>query len=134
MNSCQKKVCGCKNRQVAYPLEIKRNSGNGRGLGLSIAWSDGTSSSLSNDCLRNNCPCATCLEDKSSKLNDVASESSKKSKPAGASRLKVVKASFEEELDLKEIFPVGQYAIGLLWGDGHNSGIYTYEYLRSLKG
>lgn len=28
---------------------------------------------------------------------------------------------------------VGNYALSLTWGDGHNAGIYTWEYLRELS-
>ncbi|MGZ3475873.1 MAG: gamma-butyrobetaine hydroxylase-like domain-containing protein, partial [Polyangiales bacterium] len=28
--------------------------------------------------------------------------------------------------------PVGDYALALEWGDGHNTGIYTFRYLRDL--
>ncbi|HEY1266366.1 MAG TPA: gamma-butyrobetaine hydroxylase-like domain-containing protein [Candidatus Binatia bacterium] len=28
--------------------------------------------------------------------------------------------------------PVGNYAIMFRWGDGHETGIYTFQYLRSL--
>ena len=31
-----------------------------------------------------------------------------------------------------EIRGVGNYAIELRWHDGHSTGIYTYDYLRSL--
>jgi DUF971 family protein len=30
--------------------------------------------------------------------------------------------------------PVGQYAYGIEFSDGHSSGIYTLEYLRELDG
>ncbi len=33
---------------------------------------------------------------------------------------------------LSEIRPVGNYAIEFRWEDGHNAGIYTFDYLRSL--
>ncbi|TMA13633.1 MAG: DUF971 domain-containing protein [Deltaproteobacteria bacterium] len=33
---------------------------------------------------------------------------------------------------LAEISAVGNYAIEFCWQDGHNTGIYTFEYLRSL--
>ncbi len=46
----------------------------------------------------------------------------------------VVEATLDQELTLQEIWGVGQYAIGLRWGDGHDSGIYTFEYLRELAG
>jgi DUF971 family protein len=45
----------------------------------------------------------------------------------------VVEATLDQELTLQEIWGVGQYAIGLRWGDGHDSGIYTFEYLRELS-
>ena len=35
-------------------------------------------------------------------------------------------------LKLEDITPVGGYALGLKWFDGHDSGIYSYAYLRSL--
>jgi DUF971 family protein len=33
---------------------------------------------------------------------------------------------------LMEIRPVGNYAIEFRWEDGHSTGIYAYDYLRSL--
>lgn len=35
--------------------------------------------------------------------------------------------------EAKEMFKVGNYAIGFRWGDGHDTGIYTFEYLRRLS-
>ncbi len=34
--------------------------------------------------------------------------------------------------ELRQIEPVGHYALKLVWGDGHESGIYTFAYLREL--
>ena len=34
--------------------------------------------------------------------------------------------------DLDKIAVVGRYALNPVWGDGHESGIYTYQYLREL--
>ena len=33
---------------------------------------------------------------------------------------------------INEILPVGNYAVQLVFDDGHNSGIYSWEYLREL--
>ena len=33
---------------------------------------------------------------------------------------------------IKNITTVGGYAIQITWKDGHNTGIYTYEYLLQL--
>ena len=30
------------------------------------------------------------------------------------------------------ITSIGNYAIGVDWSDGHNSGIYSFDYLRTL--
>ena len=34
--------------------------------------------------------------------------------------------------DLVKIEPIGGYALQLFWGDGHSSGIYSFDYLRRL--
>ena len=33
---------------------------------------------------------------------------------------------------LQDIQPVGNYAVEFHWQDGHSTGIYSYDYLRSL--
>lgn len=38
----------------------------------------------------------------------------------------------KEEVSIKEINPVGNYAIGPVFSDGHNSGIYTWDFLYKL--
>lgn len=35
-------------------------------------------------------------------------------------------------VDIKSVEPVGQYAIGIEFSDGHNSGIYSWDYLHDL--
>mgnify|MGYP003736416353 FL=1 len=35
----------------------------------------------------------------------------------------------DDALNLEAIAPVGTYAVQLRWSDGHDSGIYTWEYL-----
>jgi DUF971 family protein len=39
-----------------------------------------------------------------------------------------------EAFRLLRIVPVGGYAVRLSWADGHNSGIYAFDYLRSVGG
>lgn len=34
--------------------------------------------------------------------------------------------------DLEKITVVGNYALQMQWGDGHETGIYTYVYVRAL--
>ena len=40
--------------------------------------------------------------------------------------------SGKRDVILKEIEPVGSYAIKLIFDDGHDSGLYTWEYLHEL--
>jgi DUF971 family protein len=35
-------------------------------------------------------------------------------------------------LDLRNIEQIGNYALGLGWGDAHDTGIYSFRYLRAL--
>lgn len=84
---------------------------------LSILWNDGLESTLVLSVLRDNCPCAQCTTgDKGkSKLN------------------KLVENSLREfKYNLKELKPVGNYAVKPVWGDGHEIGIYRWEHLRQL--
>lgn len=38
----------------------------------------------------------------------------------------------KEDVTIKEIRPIGNYAIALTFSDGHDSGIYTWEFLYKL--
>ncbi len=76
---------------------------------LTITWADGHASRLPHELLRGYCPCAGCQGH------------------SGEIR-------FQEgmNLELRNISQVGNYALGLAWGDGHDSGIYSFRFLRAL--
>ena len=96
------------------------------GTGLEVKWSGGEQTFFDSRSLRMNCPCAACLEERG-KLNH--------SRPFSAPQhkgLTVLKASVEQETNLAAVWPVGNYALGLRWGDLHDSGIYSFELLREL--
>jgi len=38
----------------------------------------------------------------------------------------------KEKVNIKEIQPIGNYAVKLVFDDGHDTGLYTWEYLREL--
>jgi DUF971 family protein len=48
------------------------------------------------------------------------------------SLLKIVESSKDEEIRLESIWSVGNYALGVKWGDGHSTGIYTYDNLFTI--
>ncbi|KAF7599502.1 MAG: 1-(5-phosphoribosyl)-5-((5-phosphoribosylamino)methylideneamino)imidazole-4-carboxamide isomerase [Candidatus Dactylopiibacterium carminicum] len=38
----------------------------------------------------------------------------------------------KRDVEVRDILPVGQYAVRLLFSDGHDSGIYSWDYLHLL--
>jgi DUF971 family protein len=84
---------------------------------LAIHWNDGTESYLSLDFFRRTCPCAACGGEPDVMGNLVRPNVS------------YTKGSFE----LRGWQMVGGYAIQPQWADGHNTGIYSYQYLRRLS-
>jgi DUF971 family protein len=87
-----------------------------------IRWQDGHESVYPFDLLRTACPCALC--------NDQRSKASAASGPSlTVLSGPVLKAG---EVQVKEASPVGRYAINFVWSDGHDSGIYAFDYLRAL--
>jgi DUF971 family protein len=82
---------------------------------IHVDWSDGHASVYEYAYLRSRCPCATCQDSEP-----------EPGQPAGA--LPMLKKALKPE----RVEIVGRYAVQIYWNDGHNSGIYSYEYLRRL--
>ncbi|MCB0360434.1 MAG: DUF971 domain-containing protein [Bdellovibrionales bacterium] len=97
-----------------------------RGTGLRVTWSDHLTAAIGSTPLRTHCPCATCKERR-------GDQSHAKPLAPKINRLNVLSASREEELDLIRVWAIGNYALGIEWGDKHNSGIYTFSHLRQLS-
>lgn len=88
---------------------------------LMITWSDGHESIYLFEDLRQECPCATCRQlRKNSKTGKLPF---KKTIP--------LKANAKAVRPLK-LEPVGRYAFKFTWNDKHDTGIYTFEFLRNL--
>jgi DUF971 family protein len=81
-----------------------------------IKWDDGHESRIPLRSLRDACPCAGC-KGETILLHSYAP---------------VERPTHAGAYDLKGAAPVGSYALQLTWGDGHATGIYTWETLRSL--
>ena len=82
---------------------------------LTISWKDGHVSTYPYNLLRKLCPCATCTEERKN-----------------ANPLKLIVGPVATAVDLVKIEPLGRYALTLAFSDGHDTGIYTYEFLREL--
>ena len=93
------------------------------GTGLEIDWKDGHRSKWTFRWLRDACPCATC-HDEREKSGRAAGEA----KPKAQSLL----VMYEAPVRPVEVTPVGKYALKFKWTDGHESGIYSWEYLRRV--
>jgi DUF971 family protein len=87
------------------------------GQELAVAWEDGSESYFSLADLRRHCPCATCGGEPDVMGNVV--------RPVN----EYSAGSFE----LMAFEPVGGYAVQLTWGDGHRTGLYSWQYLRRLE-
>ncbi|MBZ5637480.1 MAG: DUF971 domain-containing protein [Acidobacteriia bacterium] len=90
------------------------------GRELAIAWADGQETCLGFDDLRRSCPCAACR--------------ARAAAPPSADPLRVVRAASAGELSIVRVVPVGSYAIQIVWSDGHDTGIYSFERLRGASG
>lgn len=108
------------------PVQIRRIAPDTHGIALEITWSDGTCATIESKALRATCPCATCLEARGDSGHKTPLSPKK-------SLLRVLPATLEEEINLLEVWPIGNYALGAMWGDKHSSGIFTYEHLRRLS-
>lgn len=86
---------------------------------LRITWSDGTVREYTVRDLRNACPCATCREKHAAP-------------PPPSNVLPVLRPGEGGPITLASMRPAGTYAYHIAFSDGHNSGIYTFELLRSL--
>jgi DUF971 family protein len=47
--------------------------------------------------------------------------------------LRVIEHTASESTAIEAIKPVGNYALNIIWRDGHSTGIYPYGLLRELS-
>ena len=83
------------------------------GSALRILWEDDHESTYVPWDLRMSCPCAGCVDELSGKRT-------------------LTEATVPTGIYPKKIDYVGRYALQFLWSDGHDTGLYSYEYLRGL--
>ncbi len=79
---------------------------------LAIKWDDGTESFIRLETLRRACPCAACQGGR-----ELPEHSRAEPPPA---------------FQLERVAPVGAYGVQPVWADGHNTGLFTYDYLWEL--
>jgi DUF971 family protein len=87
---------------------------------LQLEWSDGVRHRLTWRTLRDRCPCATCATPP---------------EPAPAASgfmLPVLSQAETLPLRVTAMRPMGNYAYAVQFSDGHNTGIFSLEFLRRL--
>jgi DUF971 family protein len=91
------------------PREIKKDGD----AALNITWGDDTVCRYTAAELRRACPCAQCV-------NEWTGQ-------------RVLKPeTISDELTIADLNVVGRYALNFRWSDGHDTGIYSFRYLREL--
>ena len=94
--------------EATTPVAIKKKGGER----LTIAWADGHESAFPARYLRGRCPCAQCV-----------------SETTGVRMIDP--GAIPADLRQSDLAMVGNYAITMRFSDGHHTGIYTFEYLRT---
>ena len=93
------------------------------GTGMDIEWKDGHRSSYSFVFLRDACPCALCDEERGKTHR----------KPGDPPKLAPgALPMFKPQAKPTTVEPVGKYAIRFHWNDGHELGIYSWQFLREV--
>jgi DUF971 family protein len=108
------------------PVEIKVQVSTG--AGLDIVWSDGHASHYDFAYLRERCPCALCNDERAKKAEFAASGGHVPAATAEPSVLPM----FKPKAKARAAKAVGNYALQIDFTDGHSTGIYSYDYLRTV--
>ncbi len=82
--------------------------------GVHTVWEDGQGSHYPYRFLRGNCPCAMCVIE-------------------GTDRRVVFEKDVPEDVIAIDWMQVGRYAVQFLWSDAHETGIFTFRYLKELE-
>lgn len=106
--------------QRKKPIDVKVHVKTG--AGVDITWADGHSSHFDFPYLRDQCPCATCNDERGKKEEAVSFNL-----PASP-----LLPMYKPKPRANSATQVGNYAIQIVFNDGHSTGIYSYDYLRSL--
>ncbi|MCA9192722.1 MAG: DUF971 domain-containing protein [Planctomycetales bacterium] len=89
---------------------------------IEIQWDNGSIQQFSTRSLRDRCPCATCRE-KATNISTAADP---------RAPLPVLSRAETQPLVILSMQPIGNYAYNIAFSDGHDSGIYTLDYLFEL--
>lgn len=82
---------------------------------LAIQWDDGQATRVTPRALRIGCPCALCVDEMTGQRT-------------------LDPASVPQDVSLKGMEAVGNYAVRVQFSDGHETGLFDWKLLRALSG
>jgi DUF971 family protein len=91
--------------------------------GIKIDWKGGHRSEYSLAYLRDECPCASCTG-----AHGTEPQKTDYATPPSADPFPL----FKPTLKMESVEEVGHYAVRIHWSDGHNTGIYSFDHLRTI--
>ena len=87
------------------------------GQELAIKWDDGSESFIPFEKLRRCCPCAGCKGE----VDIMGNLYKNPDRPLPP-----------QAFELRNLTHIGTYAVQPFWGDGHATGIYSFDYLKRI--
>lgn len=103
------------------PSDVKIHVSSGEGL--DIVWSDGHASHYDFVYLREMCPCATCSDERRKRQEAPFK---------GTAKTNNALPMFKPKPRARAAKTVGNYALQIDFTDGHGTGIYSYDFLRTI--
>jgi DUF971 family protein len=96
---------------------------------LTVTWQDGRVCTYSLTLLRSMCPCAQCkiVREGRDPHQIMTTEP-----PRKKTSLTILPGNYSGPITVRGAELVGNYALKIEWSDGHESGIYSFQYLREM--
>ena len=102
---------------------------------MDITWADDHVSHYDFAYLREQCPCAMCNDERQKKAAGQEKDAQLKAENPGAISPPMsspLLPMFKPKLTAKAAHAVGNYALQIDFNDGHSTGIYSFDYLRTV--
>jgi len=114
---------------MPIPIDVRRKAANVKvhvssGAGIDITWSDAHVSHYDFAYLRQECPCAMCNDERIKKESAPVTGGPVLSSP--------LLPMFKPKVTALAAHAIGNYALQLDFNDGHATGIYSFDYLRTI--
>jgi DUF971 family protein len=106
------------------------------GAGVDIAWADEHVSHYEFAYLREECPCAMCNDERQKKAAGQEKDAQLKVENPGAAAAAPLSSPllpmFKPKMKANAAHAVGNYALQIDFNDGHATGIFSFDYLRTI--